>query len=118
MSNFSSFNFNGVKALVRVDFNVPLDDQFNITDDTRMTATLPTIKKILEDKDFTPFYTDEDRKKLEEYTSKDLQYFSQSSFLDSQLALFNDATFIFQNIIVERSFLLKKELLDGQLTFV
>jgi phosphoglycerate kinase len=49
MSNFSSFNFNGVKALVRVDFNVPLDDQFNITDDTRMTSTIPTIKKILND---------------------------------------------------------------------
>ncbi len=49
MPNFSSFNFNGVKALVRVDFNVPLDEQFNITDDTRMTSTLPTIKKILND---------------------------------------------------------------------
>ncbi|MEO6671500.1 MAG: phosphoglycerate kinase [Ferruginibacter sp.] len=49
MPNFSTFNFNGVKALVRVDFNVPLDEQFNITDDTRMTATMPTIKKILDD---------------------------------------------------------------------
>ena len=49
MSTFSSFNFSGIKALIRVDFNVPLDDQFNITDDTRMTATIPTIKKVLED---------------------------------------------------------------------
>lgn len=49
MSAFSQFNFNGLKALVRVDFNVPLDDQFNITDDTRMRATIPTIKKILAD---------------------------------------------------------------------
>ena len=49
MSRFSSYNFNGQKALVRVDFNVPLDETFNITDDTRMTATLPTIKKILGD---------------------------------------------------------------------
>ncbi len=47
MSKFSDFNFFGYKALVRVDFNVPLDDKFNITDDTRMTATIPTIKRIL-----------------------------------------------------------------------
>ncbi|MBC7866907.1 MAG: phosphoglycerate kinase, partial [Gloeobacteraceae cyanobacterium ES-bin-316] len=49
MSEFSSFNFSNKKVLVRVDFNVPLDDQFNITDDNRMTATIPTIKKILAD---------------------------------------------------------------------
>ena len=49
MSKFSDFNFKGHKALVRVDFNVPLDYEFNITDDTRMTATIPTIKKILDD---------------------------------------------------------------------
>ncbi|MDB5201724.1 MAG: phosphoglycerate kinase [Ferruginibacter sp.] len=49
MSAFASHNFKGEKALVRVDFNVPLDDQFNITDDNRMTATIPTIKKILAD---------------------------------------------------------------------
>jgi phosphoglycerate kinase len=49
MSKFSDFNFKGKKALIRVDFNVPLDDKFNITDDTRMTATIPTIKKILGD---------------------------------------------------------------------
>ena len=49
MSKFSDFNFNGQKALVRVDFNVPLDAGFNITDDNRMSATIPTIKKILAD---------------------------------------------------------------------
>ena len=49
MSKFSDFNFKGHKALVRVDFNVPLDSTFNITDDSRMTATIPTIKKILAD---------------------------------------------------------------------
>jgi len=49
MSKFSSFNFSGHKALVRVDFNVPLDANFNITDDTRMSATIPTIKRILSD---------------------------------------------------------------------
>jgi phosphoglycerate kinase len=49
MSTFSNHNFAGQKALVRVDFNVPLDENFNITDDTRMSATIPTIKKILAD---------------------------------------------------------------------
>lgn len=49
MSKFSDFNFAGHKALIRVDFNVPLDESFNITDDTRMTATIPTIKKVLAD---------------------------------------------------------------------
>ena len=49
MSKFSDHNFKGEKVLIRVDFNVPLDAAFNITDDTRMTATIPTIKKILAD---------------------------------------------------------------------
>ncbi len=49
MSKFSSYNFSGQKALVRVDYNVPLNDKFEITDDTRMRATIPTIKKILGD---------------------------------------------------------------------
>ena len=49
MSTFSDFNFKGQKALVRVDFNVPLNEQMEITDDSRMTATIPTIKKILAD---------------------------------------------------------------------
>lgn len=50
MSKFSAFNFSGKKALIRVDFNVPLDKKtFEITDDTRMTAAMPTIKKILND---------------------------------------------------------------------
>ena len=49
MSKFSDHNFKGEKALVRVDFNVPLDEKFSITDDTRMKAAVPTIQKILAD---------------------------------------------------------------------
>ena len=49
MSPFSSHSFAGQKALIRVDFNVPLDADYNITDDTRMRATIPTIQKIIKD---------------------------------------------------------------------
>jgi phosphoglycerate kinase len=47
--NFNNYNFAGKKALVRVDFNVPLNSEFKITDDTRMRAAVPTILKILND---------------------------------------------------------------------
>ena len=49
MTQFSQHNFKNEKALIRVDFNVPLDEHFHITDDTRMRASLPSVKKILED---------------------------------------------------------------------
>jgi phosphoglycerate kinase len=49
MKTVDQYNFAGKKALVRVDFNVPLDKQYNITDDTRIKATIPTITKILND---------------------------------------------------------------------
>ncbi len=49
MITIDQFNFKGEKVLIRVDFNVPLDVDFNITDDSRITATLPTLNKILGD---------------------------------------------------------------------
>jgi len=49
MQNIDSYDFKGKKALIRVDFNVPLDDNFVITDDTRIRASLKTIKKVMED---------------------------------------------------------------------
>ena len=49
MKTIDNFNFSGKKALIRVDFNVPLDDNFAITDDNRIQGATPTIKKILND---------------------------------------------------------------------
>lgn len=49
MISFDSYNFAGKRAIVRVDFNVPLDENFNVTDDNRIRAALSTIKKILSD---------------------------------------------------------------------
>lgn len=49
MKTVDSFNFSGKRALVRVDFNVPLNKELEITDDTRIRAAVPTIKKILAD---------------------------------------------------------------------
>ena len=49
MKTIDNFNFKDEKALIRVDFNVPLDKVFRITDDNRIMATLPTLNKILND---------------------------------------------------------------------
>ena len=48
MQSIDTYNFSGKKAIIRVDFNVPLNEQFEITDDTRIRAALPTIKKVLD----------------------------------------------------------------------
>ena len=49
MRTIDQFNFSGLKEIIRVDFNVPLNKEFQITDDSRMRAAVPTIKKILGD---------------------------------------------------------------------
>ena len=49
MQNIDNYNFAGKKAIVRVDFNVPLNEEGKITDDTRIRGALPTLKKVLAD---------------------------------------------------------------------
>src|SRR6476620_10452700 len=49
MKTLNDFSFNAKRAIIRVDFNVPLDENFRVTDDTRIEAAKPTIDKILTD---------------------------------------------------------------------
>jgi phosphoglycerate kinase len=49
MKTIDSINFSGKRAVIRVDFNVPLDNTFHVTDETRIKAAIPTLKKILKD---------------------------------------------------------------------
>jgi len=49
MKTINDYNFNNKRALIRVDFNVPLDKSFNVTDDNRIRSTIPTLTKILKD---------------------------------------------------------------------
>ena len=81
MKTIDLFNFSNHRAVVRVDFNVPLDKQFNITDDSRIRAAVPTIKKILNDRGSTVLMSHLGRplKKLKEdgtidYTKFTLQH--------------------------------------------
>src|ERR1039458_2575511 len=47
MQNIDNYDFTNKKALIRVDFNVPMDKDFHVTDNTRIKAAIPTIKKVL-----------------------------------------------------------------------
>ena len=49
MKTIDNISFKGQAVLIRVDFNVPLDDNFNITDNSRIVAALPTIQKVITD---------------------------------------------------------------------
>ena len=48
MQTINNYNFSGKRAIIRVDFNVPMNEKFEVTDDTRIRAAIPTIKKVLE----------------------------------------------------------------------
>ncbi len=93
------FNFKGKRALIRVDFNVPLDKQYNITDDSRIKGAVPTIKKILKDGGSAVLMSHLGRpqKKLKEDGTVDVEKYSlkhvvklTSELLDAEVAFAED----------------------------
>lgn len=110
MSKFTDHSFQGQKALIRVDFNVPLNDQYAITDDTRMRAAVPTIQKILADGGSVILMSHLGRPKdgpTEKYSLKHLV-----SHLGS---LLNGATVLFANdCIGEQAYLTASMLRPGE----
>src|SRR5690606_35207490 len=90
MKTIDNLNFSGKKALIRVDFNVPLDENFNITDDNRIQGAAPTIKKILNDGGAVILMSHLGRPKegpTDKYTlSQNVNQFSQVLGVDVQFA--------------------------------
>lgn len=89
MKTVKDINFKGIRTLIRVDFNVPLDKQFNITDDSRIRAAIPTIRKILDDGGSVVLMSHLGRplKKLKEDGSIDLDKFTLRHTIDRLSAL-------------------------------
>jgi phosphoglycerate kinase len=116
MKTIDQFNFSGHRALIRVDFNVPLDKQFNITDDSRIRAALPTINKILEEGGSAVLMSHLGRplKKLKEDGTIDFQKFTlQHSVRKISELLKRDVKFA-NDCISSEAFNLSRELKGGE----
>jgi phosphoglycerate kinase len=114
-SKFSNFNFKGLRALVRVDFNVPLDAEYNITDDTRMSSTIPTIKKILSDGGSVILMSHFGRPKegpTDKYSLKHLVKHLETLLNANETS--NTSVFFAEDCIGEQAYLLAKELKAGE----
>jgi len=114
-SKFSNFNFKGLRALVRVDFNVPLDAEYNITDDTRMSSTIPTIKKILSDGGSVILMSHFGRPKegpTDKYSLKHLVKHLETLLNANETS--NTSVFFAEDCIGEQANLLAKELKAGE----
>lgn len=108
MKTIDQINFNGKRALIRVDFNVPLNNQFEITDDTRIQSALPTIQKILDDGGSVVLmsHLGRPKNKEEEFSLKHIV-----SHLSDQLGV--DVKFA-NDCISEKSFELSSSLQPGE----
>lgn len=117
MQTVDSINFNNKRALVRVDFNVPFDKQFNITDDTRIKASLPTINKILNDGGSVVLMSHLGRplKKLKDDGTVDIEKFSLKHVVDRLSFLLAKTVLFAPDCIDENSKHLSANLQNGQI---
>lgn len=117
MQTVDSINFKNKRALIRVDFNVPFDKQFNITDDTRIKAAIPTISKILKDGGSVVLMSHLGRplKKLKEDGTIDKQKFSLKHVVHHLSDLLNKEIKFADDCINEESHHLSATLKNGEI---
>jgi phosphoglycerate kinase len=116
MKTVKDIDFKNKRALVRVDFNVPFDKQFNITDDTRIKAALPTIQKILDDGGSVVLMSHLGRplKKLKEDGTVDKEKFSLKHVVNHLSSLLKKEVQFEDDCIRERAFEASKNLKPGE----
>jgi phosphoglycerate kinase len=114
--NINQFNFKGKRALVRVDFNVPLDKKFNVTDDSRIRAAIPTIKKILSDGGSVVLMSHLGRplKKLNEDGSVNYEKHTLRNVVKTTAALLGTEVKFASDCISDEAFLQSKNLKAGE----
>ena len=115
-NTIAHFNFSGHTALIRVDFNVPLDKEYRITDDSRIRASLPTIHKILADGGRVVLISHLGRplKKLKEDGSIDFEKFSLCNVVKQVSELLGQEIKFADDCISDQSFLQSQNLKTGE----
>jgi phosphoglycerate kinase len=110
------YNFHNKRALVRVDFNVPLDKQFQVTDDSRIKAAVPTIKKILQDGGSVVLMSHLGRplKKLNEDGSINYEKHSLKHVINATSSLLAVPVKFVNDCISEDAFLASSQLQNGE----
>lgn len=116
MQTVDAINFQNKRALIRVDFNVPFDKQFNITDDTRIKAALPTIQKVLNDGGSVVLLSHLGRplKKLKDDGTIDKEKFSLKHIVKHLSDLLNQEVQFADDCINENSQALSNALKQGE----
>ena len=116
LKTVENFNFLGKRALVRVDFNVPLDKQFNITDDSRIKGAIATLKKILNDGGSVVLMSHLGRplKKLKEDGSVDIEKHTLKHVLKRTSELLGVEVKFVQNCLSEEAFAASLNLMPGE----